>query len=246
MMDHNSWPLGSGTGPCRTTNSSPSPSSSSITSVSDANGCHKRRREQSEDNPRKKNRITQKIDYPSSFSLRPRCYQRQLLPIHKGRTVPSSAAGLSRELWLKVFEYLPPKDLGRLMRVNQAFTSWLTYSVPFCSDHQQDHASLGHTLDAETIWRQARRRTHGHLPRPLHSFTELEMWRLIGGQRCEVCLRSPEAISMNNYWETPSSRSSPEPEPRDIQIYWSIGVRICRDCFHKIAKRVGFLRSPYR
>ncbi|KAL8658117.1 MAG: hypothetical protein Q9226_001267 [Calogaya cf. arnoldii] len=75
-----------------------------------------------------------------------------------------------------------------------------TYTVPSDSEVPEPHPlkeyTTGHEatarrgvrpLDAESIWAASRKRFAPGLPRPLRNLKELDMWRLLRGQACQLC-----------------------------------------------------------
>ncbi|KAL8842711.1 MAG: hypothetical protein Q9170_000367 [Blastenia crenularia] len=104
---------------------------------------------------------------------------------------PASASNrvhtLPAELWHHIFRFVPPVFLGRLLRVNRTFHSYLT-SYSNGSKLATDLSQRGvRPLDAETIWAASRKRFAAGLPKPLRDLQELEMWRLLRGRTCQLC-----------------------------------------------------------
>ncbi|KAL8943550.1 MAG: hypothetical protein Q9216_001008 [Gyalolechia sp. 2 TL-2023] len=97
------------------------------------------------------------------------------------------AAALPAELWHHIFRFVPPVFLGRLLRVNRAFHSYLTSP----SNGSKLATSPSYTgirpLDSETIWASSRKRFAAGLPKPLRGLQELDLWRLLRGETCQLC-----------------------------------------------------------
>ncbi|KAL9595283.1 MAG: hypothetical protein Q9219_006536 [cf. Caloplaca sp. 3 TL-2023] len=112
---------------------------------------------------------------------------------------------LSPELWHHVFRFVPPVFLGRLLRVNRAFLSYLTCN-PNRPKPAVDRSYTGlRPLDADTIWAASRKRFAPGLPKPLRGLQELDMWRLLRGRNCQLCgmTKNSGAVSgVENPWET--------------------------------------------
>ncbi|KAL8690691.1 MAG: hypothetical protein Q9218_003918 [Villophora microphyllina] len=104
------------------------------------------------------------------------------------------SATLPPELWHHIFRYVPPVFLGRLLRVNHAFHSYLadsrTENKPVVGSALR-RGTL-QPLDAEAIWAASRKRFAPGLPKPLHGFKELDMWRLLRGRICQLCGRTKD------------------------------------------------------
>ncbi|KAI4207124.1 MAG: hypothetical protein LQ348_000664 [Seirophora lacunosa] len=101
--------------------------------------------------------------------------------------IRARADTLPAELWHYIFRFVPPVFLGRLLRVNRAFYSYLTSSSK--KSELVDSAPLRpvRLLDAETIWAASRKRFAAGLPKPLKGLKELDMWRLLRGHACQIC-----------------------------------------------------------
>ncbi|KAL8712421.1 MAG: hypothetical protein Q9220_003269 [cf. Caloplaca sp. 1 TL-2023] len=99
----------------------------------------------------------------------------------------SEPASLPPELWQHVFRFVPPVFLGRLLRVSHAFRSYLTSSHDGSRSVEPKPGRGIQPSDAEAIWAASRRRFAPGLPKPLRGLTELDMWRLLRGQVCQIC-----------------------------------------------------------
>jgi hypothetical protein len=243
-MDRSHWALEANSGCSNDIKYYENAIASRSTSVSDAERSHKRKGDIPEVKSSKRIRVDGRDGKVTDFRLRSQCYWRTSVPASTRPTTPIFSASLPQGLWTKIFEHLPPDDLGRLMRVNSAFKSWLSSPLSFPPSHQLGCAPEKR-CDPESIWKQARRRTHGHLPRPLYGFSELEMWRLVGGWNCELCVHHSDLINTDDESAATSSRSNSIPEQGNTRIYWAFGVRICLDCFYNIALPVGSLIPSY-
>ncbi|KAL8683018.1 MAG: hypothetical protein Q9186_001013 [Xanthomendoza sp. 1 TL-2023] len=119
--------------------------------------------------------------------------------------LPVRPATLPAELWHHVFRFVPPVFLGRLLRVNHAFRSYLTSSCTEPIPVKSFVRSGVQPLDAESIWTASRKRFAPGLPKPLRNFKELDMWRLLRGRACQLCGQAKDlgAMSSNgNPWES--------------------------------------------
>ena len=158
-----------------------------------------------------------------------------------GRTlVPSEEAvslykfsALPAALWQHVFCFVPPVSLGRLLRVNRTFRSYLTSNVA-----PENTAPLNHSrvqpINAEAIWVASRRRFAPGLPRPIHSLRELDMWKLLVGQNCQVCAhenRAESSVPPGSLWEA-------GPGDSGVRIIWPFGIRSCGSCLQEVSQKV--------
>ncbi|KAL8907582.1 MAG: hypothetical protein Q9207_001319 [Kuettlingeria erythrocarpa] len=129
------------------------------------------------------------------------------------------ADSLPPEIWHHVFRFVPPVFLGRLLRVNRSFHSYLM-SSPKGSKLAEGSSQRGvQPLDPETIWAASRKRFAAGLPKPLRGFKELDMWRLLRGQACQLCgmKRNLKTVTgTNNPWEA-------GPGDLDVRVIWPFG-----------------------
>ncbi|KAL9022618.1 MAG: hypothetical protein Q9185_000196 [Variospora sp. 1 TL-2023] len=126
------------------------------------------------------------------------------LVVSKAVETLSGADVLPAELWHYTFRFVPPVFLGRLLRVNRAFYSYLTSSST--KPELVDSVPLQpvRPLDAETIWAASRKRFAAGLPKPLKGLKELDMWRLLRGHVCQICGISKSTTARpgtENPWE---------------------------------------------
>lgn len=142
---------------------------------------------------------------------------------------------LPAELWHHVFRFVPPVFLGRLLRVNRAFHSYLTSTSTEPITAESSIHSGVQPLDAESIWTASRKRFAPGLPKPLRESKELDMWRLLRGRACQLCgqARDPGAVSgIANPWES-------GPGERGVRIIWSFGIRSCGPCLESCSEKVS-------
>ncbi|KAL8860105.1 MAG: hypothetical protein Q9178_003369 [Gyalolechia marmorata] len=104
---------------------------------------------------------------------------------------------LPPELWHHVFRFVPPVFLGRLLRVNHAFHSYLTSNAAERKPEEtSSYTGVVRPLDAEAIWAASRKRFAPGLPKPLRNLKELDMWRLLRGQACQLCGQTKDPVPM--------------------------------------------------
>ena len=145
----------------------------------------------------------------------------------------SKSSALPAVLWQHILCYVPPVFLGRLLRVNHAFNTYLTPGKAR-EDTRVLPNSIIQPLKAEDIWMASRRRFAPGLPRPIHGLLDLHMWRLLRGQNCQLCGQSRDAIPManvDNPWE-------PGPGDTGVRIIWPFGVRCCGSCLQSESRKV--------
>lgn len=225
-------------------NSCPSPQSTATDATSvgtsyGANGCHKRKRDTIDLEPQKRSRMGICVDgRPSPKVSVPRAATGEMscVPQRNGSARLSNdsvfsdeCGGLPLSIWESVCRYLPPNSLGNLLQVNRVFHWFLTMTSPKPGGGTISKEPFHKAT--EKIWIMARRRYHPHLPRPLHGYRELDMWRLIGGSRCQFCVSSTDVSPISSYCHVENSLTCQELDR--VDIYWPLAVRSCRKCLGK-------------
>ena len=153
--------------------------------------------------------------------------------VHSKLKFSCKSSTLPAALWQYVFCFVPPVFLGRLLRVNHAFNSYLTTEEDPELPNPLTH-SIIQPLSAEAIWVASRRRFAPGLPRPIRGMHELDMWRLLVGRKCQQCGKLEAA-------DTPANSGNPwEAGPGDsgVRIVWPFGVRCCRLCLQNLSQKV--------
>ena len=148
---------------------------------------------------------------------------------------------LPAELWHHIFRFVPPVFLGRLLRVNHAFNSYLTSDAPG-PDQMDNSCGKGvRPLDADTIWAASRKLYARSLPKPLRGLKELDMWRLLLGKACQLCGQAKDPAPMvgeANFWES-------GPGERTVRIIWPFGIRSCGACLEETSEKVSILMISF-
>ncbi|KAI9792484.1 MAG: hypothetical protein M1835_007850 [Candelina submexicana] len=162
---------------------------------------------------------TEDSDFPEAAALRFSKHKRTKLednqssPASRGEQeatfhgpgiLPSDKSKLPAEIWHYIFSCVSPVSLGRLLQVNRSFKSCL---VP--SARQSPFSPCGtkgflESQPAEAIWSAARKIHYPDMPKPLRSRSELEIWSLILGTKCQLCFKQPGSTAENtkrNPWE---------------------------------------------
>ena len=155
---------------------------------------------------------------------------REILPANGS----SGSFTLPRELWHRIFCFVPPVFLGRLLRVNRAFNSFLDPGKVGNSSVDKTAYGTSKPLDSEKIWTASRRRFAPGLPKPLRQLSELDMWRLLRGHDCQLCGESKNQ-SFESIHESPWEHG---PGNNFVRIIWPFGVRCCGECLRKFSEKV--------
>lgn len=156
-----------------------------------------------------------------------------------GAQLFSKSSALPAVLWQHILCYVPPVFLGNLLRVNHAFNSYLTPGI-ITDDRRKLLNSRIQPLTAENIWVASRRRFAPGLPRPIHGFQDLDMWRLLRGRECQVCHQTKAAKSAgetDSPWESGPGYSS-------VRVIWPFGIRCCGACLQNESKKVSHSKRP--
>ncbi|KAF2146521.1 uncharacterized protein K452DRAFT_241344 [Aplosporella prunicola CBS 121167] len=143
--------------------------------------------------------------------------------LHAEPALPS-VAGLPADVWQNVFLNLPPLALGRLLLVNRAFHTLLTQDV--------EPAPGSRFLSSAFIWYSARKSYFPSLPKPLVNHSELRMWQLLCGRRCQFCGKpSPSELAFSTaVWDG-------GPGHDGVRIIWPFGIRSCGKCLEERSEK---------
>lgn len=156
--------------------------------------------------------------------------RRVTLPDHLANILPP-VAGLPGQIWQNVFLYLPPVSLGRLLQVNRAFHTLLTRVVEPDPGSHPISPSLP-IVSSESIWSSARKTYFPTIPRPLAGQSELSMWRLLKGRRCQFCGKSQRSEPHPaNAWEG-------GPGADGVRVIWPFAIRSCGRCLEERSQPV--------
>lgn len=142
---------------------------------------------------------------------------------------------LPGELWHHIFTFTPPRDLGRLLRVNKKFNSYLDPSFPPpASEPQSLSVGTAKSLSAEAIWQASRKLFRVGMPAPLEGKTELDMWKLACGKSCQYCqkLGGPVSATFGDPWHA-------GPGENGVRAVWPFAVRACGSCLQQMSVKVG-------
>jgi len=145
-----------------------------------------------------------------------------------------SCAGLPAEIWQHIFLSCSIRTLGRLLKVNRSFHSYLTrvQTVP----HSKPAVGFVRLIKSESIWASARNAHPTKPPGPLPGFSEVDMWRLILGKTCQFCGKLPSSSPGEKSWEK-------GPGENGVRIIWPFGVRACGPCLLQRCEKVNCIAS---
>ncbi|KAI1407478.1 hypothetical protein F5Y13DRAFT_126315 [Hypoxylon sp. FL1857] len=148
---------------------------------------------------------------------------------------PSDKSLLPPEIWHRIFSFLPPRALGSLLRVNRLFNVYLDPSSRYQCKFPPSLSRISiPRLRPDAIWQLSRRRFWPRMPAPLQQKTELGMWRLACGKRCQICGRADLA----------SLDSSDNERHCKSQPIWAFAIRSCGPCLvEKTINEVNLLLS---
>ncbi|KAI0845621.1 hypothetical protein F5Y00DRAFT_165740 [Daldinia vernicosa] len=147
-------------------------------------------------------------------------------------TCPLDKSLLPAEIWHRIFTFTPPRALGNLLCVNKLFSVYLDPSSPYqCKFPPSLSQSSSRLLKPDAIWQLSRRRFWPRMPTPLQQKTELYMWRLACGRRCQFCGET-DLVSANS---SHNQRHQP---------IWPFALRSCESCLvEKTMKEIDLLLS---
>ena len=143
--------------------------------------------------------------------------------------------GLTPALWQKVFCFVPPIFLGRLLRVSRSFHKLLTLPNISTSLSREGFLHASNVQDAEAVWIASRKRFAPGLPKSLHGKSELDMWRLLRGSNCQVC-DTKKTLSVNM---TSPDHGRAGPGQNTVRVVWPFGTRFCGPCLRNETEKVS-------
>ena len=143
--------------------------------------------------------------------------------------------GLTPSLWQRIFYYVPPVFLGRLLRVTRKFYFLLTRT----SDEDFQPEAMPYTsqylIPGRFIWTASRQRFAPGLPKPLIGQDELDMWRLLRGNDCQRCGQRKVLMTAGNDLNAWHSG----PGGNGVRVIWPFGIRSCGPCLIDQCEKVG-------
>ncbi|KAI1214033.1 uncharacterized protein F4807DRAFT_406424 [Annulohypoxylon truncatum] len=150
-------------------------------------------------------------------------------------TYPSDKSLLPAEIWHRIFSFTPPRALGNLLCTNKLFNVYLDPSSRYqCKSPLLHSRTSVPLLKPDAIWQVSRRRFWPRMPAPLKEKTELDMWRLACGKKCQYC---------NKAGSVPSN-SPDSPQRNNTQPVWAFAIHSCGPCLvEKTIKEIDLLLS---
>ncbi|KAF2187107.1 hypothetical protein K469DRAFT_570881 [Zopfia rhizophila CBS 207.26] len=130
-------------------------------------------------------------------------------------------SGLPPQVWQHIFLSCSLAELGRLLQVNRSFHSYLT-DVRNVSNAKPAYGFL-RLLKSESIWAAARNAHPTKPPKPLPGFSELRIWQLIWGKKCQFCGKQASSSPGEKIWQK-------GPGPNGVRTIWPFGTRSCGTC----------------
>ncbi|OTA86245.1 hypothetical protein M434DRAFT_35872 [Hypoxylon sp. CO27-5] len=148
---------------------------------------------------------------------------------------PSDKSLLPPEIWHRILSFVPPRTLANLLCLNKLFNVYLDPSSRYqCKFPPSPSRSSITLLKSDAIWQLSRRRFWPRMPAPLQQKTELDMWRLACGKRCQICGKADSA----------SLDSSDDKRHCKSQPVWAFAIRACGSCLvEKTISEVNLLLS---
>lgn len=133
---------------------------------------------------------------------------------------------LPAEIWQHILSFVPPKALGRLLRLSKLFHGFLDpgASAVQLPSHRPGLQSVK-PQPPNVIWRYSRLRYMSRIPPPLKGKTELDMWRLVCSPSCQVCRRKaePESAYSAHRWHR-------GPGAKGVYPVFQFSVAVCGSC----------------
>ena len=150
-----------------------------------------------------------------------------------GISVDNELYGLNLILWKRIFCFVPPVFLGRLLRVSRSFHMLLT-----TNSKSSDATSNGHGLvngpSSESIWTSSRKIFAPGLPKPLKGQRDLEMWKLLRGNHCQSC--GQEKTLMTGSSDRDPWQNGPGND--GVRVIWPFRIRTCGPCLDSQCEQV--------
>ena len=160
--------------------------------------------------------------------------------IEAGADIPCQPSTLLAAVWQRIFCFVPPVSLGRILIVNRAFNTYLTPGRTE-EDPLPLPDSIIQPLQADTIWLFSRRRFCSGVPRPIQGLTELDMWKLLKGKNCQICKNvrddATPMVDPQDPWES-------GPGNTGVRVVWPFGLRCCGRCLQENSQKVPDCQPP--
>ena len=151
---------------------------------------------------------------------------------------PVRARQLPDAVWHRVFTFLDPISLGRLLSVNKRFHKFLDPSSQTPSSPVSSNSCLA-PLKPDAIWQASRRLLWPRMPAPLKGRSELAMWRLAALRCCQFCGHRDlsEGSPLGDQWHR-------GPGAKGVSPVFSFSIVCCGNCLTTKSLKVG--SNPHR
>lgn len=152
-----------------------------------------------------------------------------------GRHIATDRSLLPVEIWHQILTFVPPKSLGRLLRVNKTFNAYLDassiYQAPVLTALKR---SATPKRQPDAIWQASRRLYRPTMPTPLDGLSELQMWRLACSSSCQFCHKESSITNT----APPVDQWHAGPGQSGVRSIWLFRIRSCGDCLQKQSIKV--------
>ena len=139
--------------------------------------------------------------------------------------------GLTVPIWRTILGFVPPVFLGRMLRVSRRFRNLLD---PVGSDVSGQVSNNSEAVESESTWVASRRRFAPGLPKNLPGKRDLDMWRLIRGNQCQIChVKKPLCTSGAS-----TDQLQAGPGNLGVRVIWAFGLRCCGSCLDSSSEQV--------
>lgn len=165
--------------------------------------------------------------------------EHELGPEHRTQ-VPWNRPVLPAEVWHHIFTFCPPRTLGSLLCVNKLFNVYLDPSSSISLEPPSSSQSIVSPLKPNAIWQVSRRLFWPHMPAPLQSKNELDMWRLACSSSCPSCGKRSVGDLSNS-----ADPWRPGPGTDGVAAIWPFGTRRCGQCLLSQSMKVCLADISY-
>lgn len=138
--------------------------------------------------------------------------KRQKMITFRSQLEAAFAQNKNLDIWQKVFTFLSPRTLARILRVSKKFQICLQNT-----EAEIEHARRGGAFvlsSSDSVWKASRELHFPGMPAPPVGLSEQDLWKLLTGRHCLVC-------------EHTGTMSKAEAE---TTVVWAFATRLCQDC----------------
>lgn len=148
---------------------------------------------------------------------------------------------LPPEVWHHIFTFCSPRTLVSLLQVNKLFSHYINPSSSVRAEYPRSaQRGVLSLVKPNSILVASRRLFWPHVPAPLRSMGELDMWRLLCSKQCQECNKSDVRVQL-----LPMSHMHAGPGKEGVSVVWPLGIRVCGQCLllKTVKVRALYLRS---